>query len=113
MRPNEARLAMIYLIRHGEPAAGWGDHLDPGLSSKGLQQADDVAETLAVGGAKRVVTSPMARCRETARPFEKLMETHARIEPAVGEVRAPPGVGPQERASWLKGVMAGVWSDTG
>ncbi|MBI1361492.1 MAG: histidine phosphatase family protein [Alphaproteobacteria bacterium] len=104
---------MIYLIRHGEPSAGWGDHLDPGLSEKGLQQAEAAAETLARAGAKRAVTSPLARCRETARPFEKRIETHARIEPGVGEVRTPAGIGPEDRAGWLKGVMAGRWAEAG
>lgn len=104
---------MIYLIRHGEPAAGWGDHLDPGLSSKGHEQAAAAAEVIARNGAKRAITSPMARCRETAKPFEKLIETHARIETAVGEVRTPAGVSAEERVQWLRGVMGGSWTDAG
>ncbi|HEY7797770.1 MAG TPA: histidine phosphatase family protein, partial [Hyphomonadaceae bacterium] len=66
------------------------------------------AETLATLGAKRAITSPLQRCRETAAPFEKLMETHARIEPAVGEIITPPGV--EDRGVWLRGVMTGNWS---
>ena len=27
---------MIYLVRHGEAAASWGNHPDPGLSDKDL-----------------------------------------------------------------------------
>jgi broad specificity phosphatase PhoE len=104
---------MIYLIRHGEPSAGWGDHLDPGLSDLGRRQAEAAAEAVARLGAKRAVTSPLARCRETARPFEKVMETHARIEPAVGEVRTPEGIAHADRATWLKGVMAGGWTGVG
>jgi broad specificity phosphatase PhoE len=102
---------MIYLIRHGEPSAGWGDHLDPGLSPLGLQQAEAAGEALVRLGAMRAVTSPMARCRETGRPFEKQRETHARIEPGVGEVRTPTGITPANRPAWLKGVMAGTWAD--
>jgi broad specificity phosphatase PhoE len=102
---------MIYLIRHGEPAAGWGDHLDPGLSPLGARQAEAAGEALVRAGAMRAVTSPMARCRETARPFEKQRETHARIEPGVGEIRKPADVSPTDRPAWLKGVMAGSWSD--
>ena len=100
---------MIHLIRHAEPAAGWGEHLDPGLSPLGKTQADAAAQLLAAASAKRIVTSPLARCRETARPYEKLLETHARIDPSVGEIRTPPGIG--DRAAWLKGVMQGKWSD--
>jgi broad specificity phosphatase PhoE len=102
---------VIYLIRHGEPAAGWGAHPNPGLSELGHRQAFAAAETLAQAGAKRAVVSPLQRCRDTAAPFEKLMETHARIEPAVGEVITPPGI--EDRAAWLKGVMAGRWAGVG
>jgi broad specificity phosphatase PhoE len=104
---------MIYLIRHGEPSAGWGDHLDPGLSDLGHKQAEAAAEALVRAGAMRAVTSPMARCRQTSHPFEKQRETHARMEPGVGEVRAPAGTSAADRPAWLKGVMAGTWSDTG
>lgn len=100
---------MIFLVRHGEAAAAWGDHKDPGLSPAGLEQAALAARLLAEAGAIRAVTSPLLRCRETSRPFERMVETHARIEPAVGEVREPAGVA--DRAAWLKGVMAGRWAD--
>jgi broad specificity phosphatase PhoE len=102
---------MIYLIRHGEPAASWGAHPDPGLTELGTRQAFAAAETLAKAGAKRAVTSPLARSRETSAQFEKLMETHARIEPGVGEIITPKGI--EDRAVWLKGIMTGNWSDAG
>jgi broad specificity phosphatase PhoE len=102
---------MLYLIRHGEPAGSWGNHPNPGLTELGARQAADAAETLARLGAKRAITSPLQRCRETAAPFEKLMETHARIEPGVGEVITPPGI--EDRAQWLKSVMAGRWGALG
>ncbi len=102
---------MIYLIRHGEPAASWGAHPNPGLSNLGHRQAFAAAEALATAGAKRAVMSPLQRCRETAAAFEKLMETHARIEPAVGEIIAPAGT--PDRAAWLQGVMAGEWPAAG
>lgn len=102
---------MIYLIRHGEPAATWSAHLNPGLTELGARQAGDAAETLARAGAKRAITSPLQRSRETAAPFEKLMETHARIEPAIGEIITPPGI--EDRGAWLKSVMAGGWAGLG
>lgn len=100
---------MIYLIRHGEPAAGWGTHPDPGLTELGVRQAFSAAESLATRGAKWAVTSPLARSRETAAQFEKLMETHARIETGVGEVVTPKGI--EDRSVWLQGVMKGTWSE--
>jgi len=102
---------MIYLIRHGEPAGGWGAHPNPGLTELGHRQAFAAAEALATAGAKRAIVSPLQRCRETAAPFEKLMETHARIEPAVGEIVAPPGT--PDRAAWLQALMPGRWPDAG
>jgi broad specificity phosphatase PhoE len=102
---------MIFLIRHGEPAAGWGSHPDPGLSDLGHRQSAAAGETLAQLGARRAIVSPLQRCRETAAPFEKLTETHARIEPAVGEIITPSGI--EDRAQWLKGVMAGRWAGVG
>lgn len=101
---------MIYLIRHGEPAGSYGAHPNPGLTDLGTRQAFAAAETLAKAGAKWAVTSPLARSRETAAQFEKLMETHARIETGVGEIITPPGI--EDRATWLRGVMAGGWSET-
>ena len=102
---------MIYLIRHGEPAAGWGEHPDPGLSELGRGQAEAAALELAKSGANRAMTSPLARCRETAGAFERRFETHARIEPAVGEIPTPSGT--PDRPAWLKTVMAGRWSEAG
>lgn len=101
---------MIYLIRHGEPAGAYGAHPNPGLTDLGTRQAFAAAETLAKAGAKWAVTSPLARSRETAAQFEKLMETHARIETGVGEIVTPPGI--EDRVTWLRGVMGGTWSET-
>jgi broad specificity phosphatase PhoE len=102
---------MIYLIRHGEPAGAYGAHPDPGLTELGVRQAFAAAEALATRGAKRAITSPLARSRETAAQFEKLMETHARIETGVGEIITPKGI--TDRATWLKGVMTGNWPEAG
>ena len=66
------------------------------------------AEELAKLGAKRAITSPLARSRETAAQYEKLMETHARIESGVGEVITPDNIA--DRSEWLRGVMMGNWS---
>lgn len=102
---------MIYLIRHGEPAGSYGAHPNPGLTELGTRQAFAAAQALATAGAKWAVTSPLARSRETAAQFEKLMETHARIESGVGEVITPPGI--EDRAAWLRGVMAGTYTEAG
>ncbi len=102
---------MIFLVRHGEAAAGWGEADDPGLSALGVQQASAVASLLVQQGAKKTVTSPMRRCRETATPFLEFTAQSALIEPAVSEIAAPPET--QDRAQWLRGIMSGTWSEAG
>lgn len=102
---------MIYLIRHGEAAAGWGDHPDPGLSDLGKQQAAVAAATLIDQSARYALTSPMQRCRETAQVFEREARLSARIEPAVSEIATPPDL--EDRVSWLREVMSGTWTEAG
>ena len=100
---------MIFLVRHGEAAAGWGDAPDPGLSELGFRQAEAAASLLKDAGATAAITSPMQRCRATASAFETLMDITAPVEPAVSEIITPPDVG--DRVAWLRGVMSGRWDD--
>lgn len=100
---------MIFLVRHGEAAAGWGDHPDPGLSELGHAQARQAAKALAELGATSLIASPMQRCRETAAPFAEHLGKSARIESAVSEIVTPDHV--EDRVSWLRDLMAGQWTD--
>lgn len=102
---------MIFLVRHGEAAAGWGDHPNPGLSDLGQGQAQAVASILKDAGARSAVTSPMQRCRETAAPFGALTGLSAPIMPEVTEIATPEGVG--DRVAWLRQIMAGTWTEAG
>jgi broad specificity phosphatase PhoE len=112
-------MTRLFLVRHAEPAAGWGGHaLDPGLSDLGSEQAETVAKALSAKGALDVVSSPMLRCRETAAPYAALRGVAPRIEQRVSEVVAPANV--QDRRSWLRetfpwddGVARRRWSDVG
>lgn len=109
-------MALVTLVRHGEAAHGWGDAADPGLSERGRQQAEEVAQAL--GGRMRtsltspmtLVTSPMRRCRETAAPLAARWAMEPRIEPRVSEIPSPPAIGLRERSAWLRGVLDGRWS---
>ena len=83
---------MIYLVRHGEAAASWGNHPDPGLSELGHKQAEAAAATLIGLGARSAVCSPMQRCRETAAAFERQADVTAQVEPVVSEIETPEGV---------------------
>ncbi|KCZ86987.1 histidine phosphatase family protein [Hyphomonas jannaschiana] len=102
---------MIYLVRHGEAAASWGNHPDPGLSELGHKQAEAAAATLIGLGARSAVCSPMQRCRDTAAAFERQADVTAQIEPVVSEIETPVGV--HDRVEWLRSYMAGTWEKEG
>ncbi|MGI9611803.1 MAG: histidine phosphatase family protein, partial [Acidimicrobiales bacterium] len=100
------------MVRHGEAAAGYSEHPDPGLSDRGRQQAEAVADELAAFGSLEVVSSPMGRAQETAAPFAARRSIRVAIEPAVSEIPSPAGLSPAERGGWLQTVMAGTWAET-
>lgn len=103
----------VFLIRHGEPAAAWGDADDPGLSAPGQAQAAATAAILPQN--LLIVTSPMLRCRETAAPYEARLSARARVEPRVSEVATPPGLADRrawlaETFPWRAGAGGGDWA---
>jgi broad specificity phosphatase PhoE len=98
----------LFLVRHGQAAAGWGDEHDPGLDDTGRAQAAAVASALAAFGPLPVVTSPLRRTRETAAAFERTWGVVASVDPAVGEIPSPTD-DLQARQSWLAGVLAERW----
>ena len=99
---------MIYLIRHGEAAAGWGDHPDPGLSALCAKQAQAVAAQFNAATITNIISSPMQRCRETSAPLSDLLSLTPAIAPQVSEIGTPPDIG--DRVTWLRGLMAGTWT---
>lgn len=103
---------MIYLIRHGEPLAGWGVHPDPGLSELGHLQAEKTAQKLLGLNATSLVSSPMLRCQETAQHFaEALAAAPLSLEDRIAEVVTPPTV--DDRQAWLRQMMSGTWGEAG
>ncbi len=100
-------MARLYLIRHGEAAAAWGQHDDPGLSPLGQKQAADAAYKLSALKPAQAITSPLMRCRETSAAFEMESGLVARVEPCVTEIPTPEGIG--DRPAWLRQAMAGAW----
>ena len=102
---------MIFLVRHGEAAASWGDHPDPGLSDLGRKQAERVGKDLEQQGAASVISSPMQRCRETAAPLAVARGLTPVILPQVSEIATPEGV--SDRVTWLQTYMAGTWASEG
>jgi exopolyphosphatase/guanosine-5'-triphosphate,3'-diphosphate pyrophosphatase len=62
----------VYLIRHAkaEKLSAWDgpEPLRP-LTPRGLLQAQELAESLAGAGVRRILASPFLRCRQTAAPL--------------------------------------------
>jgi len=59
-------MAKLYLVRHGQAAASWGEDPDPGLNALGHGQAARMAAALAALGPMPIMISPLRRTRETA-----------------------------------------------
>ena len=104
----------LYLIRHGKPAAGWGEDDDPGLGEQGRSQAQAIASWLmqlpAPVRPTRVVSSPLRRCRETAEPFARALGVEVTIDPDVGEIPTPAALSAADRPAWLREAMGGTWA---
>ncbi|MGB0921872.1 MAG: histidine phosphatase family protein [Alphaproteobacteria bacterium] len=102
-------MAKIYMVRHGEAAASWGDHKDPGLSDLGKRQAEAAADRLESLGKLPILSSPLLRCQETAAPLATRWRVKPLIEQHVAELPSPEDQ--EDRATWLRGAMQGPWSD--
>jgi broad specificity phosphatase PhoE len=109
-------MSRVYLIRHAKPSATWGgDDDDPGLDSDGKAQAEAAAKALLALPPelrpRRVVSSPLRRCRETAAPFAAAIGAEVEIDPDVGEIPTPSALSPPERGPWLRKAFTGRWSE--
>lgn len=79
----------LVLIRHAEPervAPGEVDGpVDPGLTSRGVEQARRLARWLAADGVDHVVVSPMRRAVETAAPLVEALGQSAQVDDRITE----------------------------
>ncbi|HAH11811.1 MAG TPA: histidine phosphatase family protein [Alphaproteobacteria bacterium] len=101
----------LYLVRHGEAAAGFTQSLDPGLSALGHEQASALAQKLKTWPQMAIVSSPLARALETSAPLAALWQCDPAIEPRVAEIPAPDGQTLAERGPWLQAFMRSSWSE--
>jgi broad specificity phosphatase PhoE len=101
-------MAKLYLVRHGKAKAGWDSGYDPGLDELGRQQARAAAEILAPLGPLPIVTSPMARTRETSLALGETWGRTPRIEERVSEIPSPT-LDLAARTEWLIRVMGDRW----
>ena len=101
----------VYLIRHGQAAAGWAENPDPPLSDAGREQARAVAAQFTGMSPLPIFSSPLRRARETAQPLADAWEEPVRIESAFAEIPAPAELSLQQRLGWLLGIREQSWSD--
>lgn len=102
----------IFLVRHGEAAASWGQSPDPGLSELGHVQARSAAQALLqllAGKEPVLVSSPMARTLETAVPLADELGLSVQVNEAFREIQAP--VPLAERQTWLRAFMQQRWDE--
>lgn len=105
-------VAIIRLVRHGRAAAGFAEHPDPGLDDVGREQAATAAAALAALGPMPIVSSPLARARQTAGPLAELWTVQVTIDEAVSEIPSF-GRSVAERSPWLRSLMDGTWTAAG
>ena len=101
----------IFLVRHGEAAAAWGQDPDPGLSALGGRQAVAAADNLLprLAANVKLVSSPLKRAQETASPLSASLGLPVSINEAFCEIPAP--VPLADRQTWLRSFMAQRWSE--
>jgi probable phosphoglycerate mutase len=103
----------IFLVRHGEAAASWGESPDPGLSDLGRQQAQDAADQLqqqlVLVKEAQLISSPLQRALETAVPLSRALRQPVQEDTAFREIPSP--VPLAERQAWLRQFMQQQWHE--
>jgi len=102
----------IFLVRHGEAAASWGQSSDPGLSELGAQQAAQAAQTLREqisANTLLLLSSPLARARQTAAPLAQELDLPVQLDDVFCEIPAP--VPLAQRQIWLRQFMQQHWHE--
>ena len=99
----------VFLVRHGEATASWGQDPDPSLSRKGIEQSEALSSILSkrFQAPLRIISSPLLRARQTAAPLAKYFGTTIEIDPAYQEIISPHGLA--KRQAWLKRFMEETW----
>ncbi len=101
----------IFLVRHGEAAAAWGEDPDPGLSPQGRKQALEVRDQLERYRTLALVSSPLLRAQETAQPLATTLRSKVLVDDDYREIPSPVGI--EDRQAWLSGFMKQEWVEQG
>jgi phosphohistidine phosphatase SixA len=77
----------VLLVRHaraGKSTSAPDDHLRP-LDERGWEQAEKLVDTLAPYDARRILTSPYVRCRQTVEPLARVLRLAVEEQPELAE----------------------------
>ena len=103
------------MVRHGRAYAGWDTAVDPELDEIGQLQAERVAVELhsLTNKPLTIISSPFARCRQTALPLATKWGIEPIIQNEVAEIPSPEGVDMSKRVEWLRVAMTKTWTELG
>ena len=103
------------MVRHGRASAGWDTAVDPDLDEIGQHQAERAADELHTLTNKplTIISSPLARCQQTARPLATKWGIEPIIHNEVAEIPSPEGVDMSKRVEWLRIAMTKTWTELG
>jgi probable phosphoglycerate mutase len=101
----------IYLVRHGEAAASWGEDPDPGLSHLGRKQALQVRDELERYRDVHIISSPLLRAVQTAQPLATILRKQVHEDERFREIPSPVDI--EDRQAWLSGFMRQDWAEQG
>jgi phosphoserine phosphatase len=83
-------VANVYVARHGETEYNregrYQGRRDSALSALGRRQAAALVESLAASAAARVISSPLGRCVETARPIAQRLGVALELDERLVEI---------------------------
>jgi len=103
----------FYFVRHGESEANaarrFAGRTDSPLTERGRHQAEAVAETLAKVHFDRIISSPLARCRDTAVVIARRHQLPVDLEPDLVEI----DVGEKTGAPFDEVAGLPEWRDDG
>lgn len=122
----------LYLVRHGHAAATFSEHADPGLDALGHDQATTTAARLIDLEPLALLSSPLARAKETAAALVTRLSQASpsiavalriplrvalriplhiplRIDARIAEIPSPT-TDLVARTQWLQSIMGAGWS---
>eukprot|EP01079_Euglenida_sp_SAG-EU17-18_P003660 gene3660-680_t len=104
----------VFIIRHGEAAAGWDADRDPGLSEVGQGQAKATADKLMAlpESPTAIISSPLLRAQQTAAPYAAASTLSVIVDPRVSEIPSPT-TDLAARSNWLRKAAKGNWENLG